>query len=228
MSVKVSKNAVKPHDSTRWNDLGLGRVNHSYHSTDHSYDYDADEDSEASSSLKGYKRPARVLGLPARPQRGKLTRCYRPVPRSVSLNRERIIRTLTISAIVAVFCLSHLYLRFVIADVKLEFKELQQRKAILERQATRMERDNIQLSDFSRLEDKAAQQFGLVEDPNSLRNLAVIPHQIYERYSTEIDSSQSDSGERMQFGVDAEKRTALANIFNSLVDGNWAFANTGK
>lgn len=166
------------------------------------------------------------MGLPARPQRGKLTRCYKTKPRNTSLTDKKVFRALGICVCVIIFAISHLYLRFSIADANVEFRELQRQKAALETAASRLEHEVTNLSDLGKLQEKAVNEFGLIQDEVPSGNLAVIPRNLISRYSDAPVAVpvRPNQHHEILVGEDVQKLTAMERVFEKILDASTAVA----
>ena len=109
------------------------------------------------------------------------TQCFDPSARRVSLNRRRILRSLFVSILIGSLAVTHVYVRFVISDMRMQHFGLQEQQRDLLRQVAQIEHENSALADLVKLKEYGYNELKMVDTQPTERADAVLPQSIRER-----------------------------------------------
>lgn len=151
----------------------------------------------------------------------KITECFAPAPRTVSVNDCRITKAVLAFTVLAVLSVGHIYLRFLIRDMKLQQSQLVEQSDQLQRHAAQLESDCAKLCDSTRL--RAVGRYGLhmVEESPQGRIVASVPDSIASKYAAQPLGSQPAGSVR---GTQVADAAPVQQFLMSLVDVNKAYA----
>lgn len=153
----------------------------------------------------------------------KITECFAPAPRFVSLSESRITQLLLGFVAVAALSVGHIYLRFANQDIMLQHRQLQEQQSVLVREITSLEQQNAALCDAGRLKEFGLRDMRMVEDPALQRQLASVPSHISRKYSA-VGASDRLIASSELLDAEAEQQGTVKKVLLSIVDVNKAFA----
>ncbi|MCX7719231.1 MAG: hypothetical protein N2111_12645 [Candidatus Sumerlaeaceae bacterium] len=113
-----------------------------------------------------------------------LSTCYEHERIRPSLTGRRLLYALYLCALVAMFGLAHVHLRFRTADLKLQAQHLQDRARQLRDRAEALARRNAQLSGLDHVESVARQTLGMTASSAEDTTVVEIPRRLAARYSS--------------------------------------------
>lgn len=150
----------------------------------------------------------------------KITECFAPAPRSVSLSDSRISQALIAFLVLAALCVGHIYVRFTIRDMRVQQCKLELEFDQFMHEQTRLQSECQQLCESSRLRDVGRHQLGMLENDVRRQVIASVPQDLVAKYTEhpvrlpqpEIASSPELAG------------APVKQILMSLVDVNKAYA----
>ena len=146
----------------------------------------------------------------------KLSECLQPAPPRLSLTQRQIVQIVGFSTLLAALAVGHVYLRFQIADIKVQHVELQRQREELFRQSMELERQNAALCNLPQLRQYALQQMQMIDSAVDKRQTTLIPAGLAQKYKT-------DAVTRAEMRPEPPKR-AIERLLLTLTDMNRAFA----
>jgi cell division protein FtsL len=153
----------------------------------------------------------------------KITECFAPAPRFVSLNDTRIAQVLLAFVAVAALAVGHIYLRFANQDIMLQHRQLQEQQSVLVREITRLEQQTASLMDSGRLKEFGIRDMRMVETPVLQRKLAAVPASIANKYGAAGASDRLLAASDLM-EAEQEQQGVVKRILLSIVDVNNAIA----
>jgi hypothetical protein len=156
----------------------------------------------------------------------KISGCFAPAPRPVSLNDHRITQALFVFLLLGFLCLAHVYLRFSITDIRLEHRQLQEQNARLQQRLNFLQHQSEKLCDSGYLRDYGLRTLGMVESDPRTHTVAAVPASISDKYLKELGPVHSVTVATSTEADPAEG--GLQKFILSLVDANQAFASSGR
>lgn len=112
--------------------------------------------------------------------------------------------------------MGHVYLRFQIADIKVQHVELQRQREELFRKSMELERQNAALCNLPELRQYALQQMQMVDSAPESRQTTLIPAALSDKYKTDAVARASSHEE--------PAKRPLERLLLTLTDMNRAFA----
>lgn len=133
-------------------------------------------------------------------------------------------QVLAAAGLVVALAIGHVYLRFVIGDIKMQHRGLQQQREDLFRQAAKLQRENAELCDMARLQKHAAEDLQMVESDPKDRVTAYMPLALRTKYAVGVVTpsvAQRASGLEI---AQENARTPVERLLLTITDMNRAFA----